>query len=85
MTLESHTVATRRTFLQTSAHGFGGLTLGSLLASESAEASPALSVTHLPAKAKRVIWLFQSGGPSQSDLFDPKPALEKHRGGCLLW
>ena len=80
MTLESHTVATRRTFLQTSAHGFGGLTLGSLLASESAEASPALSVTHLPAKAKRVIWLFQSGGPSQSDLFDPKPALEKHRG-----
>jgi hypothetical protein len=32
------------------------------------------------AKAKRVIYLFQSGGPSQIDLFDPKVALEKHRG-----
>ena len=80
MTLEAETAATRRAFLQTSAHGFGGLALGSLLAADSAEASPALPATHLPAKAKRVIWLFQSGGPSQSDLFDPKPGLEKHRG-----
>lgn len=34
--------------------------------------------TFFPAKAKRVIYLFQSGAPSQMDLFDPKPAMEKH-------
>ena len=34
-------------------------------------------------KAKRVIYLFQSGAPSQMDLFDPKPGLEKHRGEDL--
>lgn len=35
---------------------------------------------HFPAKAKRVIYLFQSGGPSQMELFDYKPDLEKWRG-----
>lgn len=38
---------------------------------------------HFPAKAKRVIYLFQAGGPSQLDLFDPKPHLEKLRGQNL--
>ena len=38
---------------------------------------------HYPAKAKRVIYLFQSGGPSQMELFDPKPMLEPHRGEDL--
>lgn len=37
-------------------------------------------VPHFPAKAKRVIYLFQSGAPSQMDLFDPKPALANLRG-----
>jgi hypothetical protein len=32
---------------------------------------------NFPAKAKRVIYLFQSGAPSQMDLFDPKPGMEK--------
>jgi|TARA_B110000495_G_C23021945_1_gene606440 hypothetical protein len=36
--------------------------------------------THFPAKAKRVIHLFMNGGPFQSDLFDPKPALQKYAG-----
>jgi hypothetical protein len=35
---------------------------------------------HFPAKAKSVIHLFMNGGPSQMDLFDPKPALDKHHG-----
>jgi hypothetical protein len=37
----------------------------------------------LPVKTKRVIYLFQSGGPSQMELFDPKPGLEKLRGEDL--
>jgi hypothetical protein len=35
---------------------------------------------HFPAKARSVIHLFMNGGPSQMDLFDPKPALDKHHG-----
>ncbi len=38
---------------------------------------------HFPAKAKRVIYLFQSGAPSQLDLFDPKPQLQGRRGEDL--
>ena len=38
---------------------------------------------NFPAKAKRVIYLFQSGAPSQMDLFDPKPGMEKVRGQDL--
>src|SRR5579871_398530 len=34
----------------------------------------------MPVKAKRVIYLFQSGGPSQMELYDPKPGLDKRRG-----
>lgn len=36
--------------------------------------------THFPAKARAVIHLFMNGGPSQVDLFDPKPKLDKHHG-----
>ncbi len=42
-----------------------------------------LETTHHPAKAKRVIYLFQSGGPSQLDLFDYKPDLSKRAGTDL--
>src|SRR5881396_2401139 len=35
---------------------------------------------HFPAKAKAIIHLFMNGGPSQMDLFDPKPVLDKHNG-----
>ena len=36
--------------------------------------------THFPARAKRVIWLFMAGAPSQLDLFEPKPVLQRHHG-----
>jgi hypothetical protein len=61
----------RRTFLKTSAHGFGALGLGSLLAKDDGM----LIGTHHKPKAKRIIYMFQSGAPSQMDLFDPKPNL----------
>ena len=35
---------------------------------------------HFPARAKHVIWLFMAGAPSQLDLFEPKPALQRHDG-----
>ena len=38
---------------------------------------------HFPAKAKNVIFLFMEGGPSQMDLFDPKPELQKWHGKPL--
>lgn len=75
--------ASRRAFLTSSAHGFGAFALGNLLAEDSVEGAPFLESRHHPARAKRIIWLFQSGGPSQCDLFDPKPGLEKHRGAEL--
>jgi hypothetical protein len=42
-----------------------------------------LETTHIPARAKRVIYLFQSGGPSQLDLYDHKPDLKKRQGKDL--
>ena len=64
-----------------SSAGFGGLALAGLLGAEqarAASASPlAVKAPHFPAKAKRVIFLFMHGGPSQVDTFDPKPALAK--------
>ena len=80
----------RREFLQQSALGFGGLALAHLLAREacaervSAEANPlAARPAHFPAKAKQVIFLFMTGGPSQIDTFDPKPELAKLDGQSL--
>ena len=64
----------RRNFLQRFGGGLGGLALANLL---HAEAGLPL---HHPAKAKRVIYLFQSGGPSQIDLFDHKPRLKEETG-----
>ncbi|MGB1888838.1 MAG: sulfatase, partial [Akkermansiaceae bacterium] len=62
---------TRRHFLERSSHGLGSVALASLLnQSLLAERSRTL-----PGKAKRIIYLFQSGGPPQMDLFDPKPQL----------
>jgi hypothetical protein len=51
------------------------------LAGQLAAANPlAVRAPHFPAKAKRVIYLFLNGGPSQVDTFDPKPMLDKHHG-----
>ena len=74
---------TRRTFFKSSSLGIGSAALASLLASD-AQASAGLSgLPHFPAKAKRVIYLFQHGAPSQLDLFDYKPDLQKVRGAEL--
>ena len=70
---------TRRSFLNRSAGGIGSLALASLLAdSENLWAESGSPMTR--PKAKSVICLFQHGGPSQMDLFDPKPALQKFHG-----
>ena len=68
----------RRDFLTRTSLGLGALTVGSLLDPASLLASPSTvgdSAPHFPAKAKRIIYLFQSGAPSQIDLFDRKPVL----------
>ena len=78
--LQMQDVLNRRTFLRSSAHGLGAAALGSLLCGKAASAAPLLDLPHHAPSAKRVIYLFQSGGPTQIDLFDPKPQLEKHRG-----
>lgn len=64
--------------------GLGPTALKSLMAQEEAQQTGnSLGLPHFPAKAKRVIYLFQSGGPSQVDLFDPSPELEKLHGSEL--
>ncbi|RFC51990.1 MAG: Protein of unknown function (DUF1501) [Verrucomicrobia bacterium] len=77
----------RRTFLRQSAGGIGLAALSQLLSSPAPAATagvPGLpGFPNFPAKAKRIIYLFQSGAPSQMDLFDPKPQLEKRRGEDL--
>ena len=84
-------VVSRREMLQVSAAGFGNLALAGL-ANEEAKADTAkssaadplsLKETHFPAKAKRVIFLFMHGGPSQVDTFDYKPLLERDHGKPL--
>ena len=79
---------TRRHFFEQASFGIGGLALASLVdtavlaapSSQAAAASGAGRALDFPAKAKRVIYLFMAGAPSQLDLFDPKPALTKHDG-----
>jgi hypothetical protein len=68
----------RRVLLQRSAYGLGLAALGALAGPTATAAVPALGLPDLPVRAKRVICLFQSGGPSHLDLFDPKPELDKH-------
>jgi len=71
----------RRTWLQRTATGFGALALHDLV---SAAQSPlAVRAPHFPAKAKRVIFLFMSGGPSQPDLFDPKDYIKRMHGQTI--
>src|SRR6185295_4079238 len=73
---------TRRQMLGTFANGFGMLGLSSLMAQE--ESNPlALKQPHTAPKAKRVIFLFMSGGPSHVDTFDPKPRLAADNGKPL--
>jgi hypothetical protein len=75
---------TRRHFFGLSSTGLGVAALGSLLTPEASATTGALpGLPHFPPKAKRVIYLFQHGAPSQLDLFDYKPNLAKVRGAEL--
>ena len=71
---------TRRDLLGTIGSGFGTLGLTSLLQSETATSPLTPKPPHFGPKAKRVIFLFLNGGPSQVDTFDPKPMLAKYHG-----
>ncbi|MEY5024747.1 MAG: hypothetical protein RLZZ244_275 [Verrucomicrobiota bacterium] len=73
----------RRSLLQRAATGFGGLALAGLLAEESRAASLAPKLTHFAPRAKRVLFLFMHGGPSQVDTFDYKPLLDRDHGKPL--
>ena len=84
---------TRREFLEKTGMGYGAMCMASVLGAgmltgsraEAAVAGQAKGPLapkqpHFPAKAKHVIHIFASGGPSHVDTWDPKPLLEKHAG-----
>jgi len=77
----------RRQFLQTAANGVGAWALGDLLARDGYSAvseNPLIPrKPHFAPKAKHVIYMFMEGGPSQYELFDPKPELAKWDGKSL--
>ncbi len=77
----------RRRFLSKMSMGLGSVALGSLLIPDlfgkSAEEAVITGLPHFAPKAKRIIYLFQNGAPSQLDLFDYKPLLQKMQGQDL--
>jgi hypothetical protein len=82
---ESELLQTRRHFFGRGATGIGIAALSSLLSSEVASAAEPVipGYPNFPPTAKRVIYLFQHGAPSQLDLFDYKPHLTAQRGSDL--
>src|ERR1051326_412026 len=81
----------RREFFGRFAYGLGGAALFGLLARDASAAATSiqnpfkgiLPLPHFPPKAKRIIYLFMAGGPSQLDLFDYKPLLNQRNGEDL--
>ena len=78
---------TRRDFLKKSTFGLGAMAVAHLLNPQSGfshsvndPSKGILGAGHFPARARRIIYLFQSGGPSQMELFDYKPALATWHG-----
>ncbi len=89
--LEQHLLMTRRHFFSRTSAGLGAAALASLLDQDLSRAASTTGqpgddqsglpgLPHFAPKAKRAIYLFQSGAPSQMELFDYKPMLEKLRG-----
>ncbi len=88
--LENLKLVTRRRFFQQCGTGMGALALASLFNEKlfAAPAAPAATPIvplgpHFKPKAKNIIYLFQSGGPSHLDLFDYKPELVKRNGQAM--
>ena len=89
----SRKLLTRRSLFGRTAAGLGGMALGGLLADEAGAARLGVGdsqrsnglpgLPHFPPKAKRIIYLFQSGGPSHVDLFDGKSFLDERHGSDL--
>ena len=84
--------SSRREFLQDAGAGAGWLALLAMAQSATGPSAPRLGQSavlgaerpsHFAPRVKRVIWLFMHGGPSQVDLFDPKPDLERLSGAPL--
>jgi hypothetical protein len=76
---------TRKHFLGKLGLGFGSVALGSLLIPDlfsggGDDIAPAVGLPHFAPKAKRIIYLFQNGAPSQLESFDYKPLLNKMAG-----
>lgn len=82
--LEQARRISRRWFLRDCGVGLASVAMSSLLGGTASAAQAtdplALKTPHFPPKAKRVIFLFQAGAPSQIDLFDYKPELQKYNG-----
>ncbi|MFN3325645.1 MAG: DUF1501 domain-containing protein [Bryobacteraceae bacterium] len=70
----------RRSWIASVCGGFGSVGLAGMFAADRAAASVRSRGPHFTPKAKHVIFLFMTGGPSQMDMFDPKPALAKYEG-----
>ena len=81
----------RRHFLHDCRIGIGAMALGALLAQDRARAGDqaaahdplAVRPPHFPPRAKNVIFLFMAGGPSQFELFEPKPKLQELAGQVI--
>jgi hypothetical protein len=74
--MQTPLILNRRSFLRRSTLGLGALALGRLLGGNALAADLRAPGADFRPRAKRVIFLFQAGGPSQIELFDPKPGLE---------
>ncbi len=74
----SRPTRTRREFIRDAFCGFGGLAVSSIAAAQENPLAP--KRPHLAARAKSIIFLFMSGGPSHLETFDPKPLLNKLHG-----
>ena len=79
---ENRLALTRREFLGRGATGIGAAALASLLGQRLGNAAAHIETgfPQFPAKAKRIIYLTQSGAPSHTDLYDYKPDLKAWRG-----
>ena len=78
-------ILSRREFLRTSGCGFGSVALAAMCTEQAWAAGSPLTpkAPHFAAKAKRVIFMWMAGGPSQVDMFDYKPRLVKENGDPL--